>query len=45
MVWLGEISFAEMDEDGGGSADFHEFYQWWCSEKKTSLAGADTITV
>lgn len=37
-----DAAMAEMDEDGGGSADFHEFYQWWCSEKKTSLAGADT---
>ena len=29
----------EMDEDGGGEVDFHEFYAWWCSDKKAALAG------
>lgn len=28
-----------MDEDGGGEVDFHEFYAWWCSDKKTVIAG------
>jgi hypothetical protein len=34
-----ERAMAEMDEDGGGEVDFHEFYSWWCSDKKAAIAG------
>ena len=34
-----DAAMAEMDEDGGGAVDFHEFYAWWCSDKKVIIAG------
>lgn len=37
-----EAAMAEMDEDGGGEVDFHEFYKWWCSDKKAAIAGNQT---
>ena len=40
-----QAAMAEMDEDGGGAVDFHEFYAWWCSDKKVIIAGPVTDEV
>lgn len=28
---------AEMDDDGSGEVDFDEFYEWWTSDKESTV--------
>ena len=30
-----QIAMGQMDEDGSGEVDFHEFYEWWIERRQS----------